>query len=99
MGDGPLRRSRPRFWRLQFSLTSVFVLMTLSAVGVWYWYQRPYPVEVMVISLDGPLCLVGEDRDAYDKQPKNFREVSYHRRVSGGRAVQHGPYRGYDLQN
>src|SRR6266850_4002744 len=45
MADALSRPTRPRIWRLQFSLAGIFVLMTLSAVGVWYWYQRPYVVE------------------------------------------------------
>jgi hypothetical protein len=86
-------------WRIswfQFSLSKLFVLVTLCAIGIWYWYQRPYPVEKMVESLDG--ARHAGRRTSDPQPPASFRELQYVRRVWGGGTVKHGPYRGYDLQ-
>ena len=93
MTDSLLRRAMPRGFRPQFSLASTFIFMTASAVATWYWYQRPFPVERMVVSLD-PICMVG----VMEPAPKNFRQVHYVHRVWGGKTIEHGPYRGYDSQ-
>lgn len=85
----------PISW-FQFSLSKLFALVTLCAVGTWYWYQRPYPVDEWVESLWG-VCPVG--RSASDPPPpKDYREVRYYRRVRGKQPVQHGPYYGYDAK-
>lgn len=83
----------PISW-LQFSLSKLFALVTLCAIGTWYWYQRPYPVEKWVESLWG-VCLSGR-RATDPPPPKNYREVRYYRRVRGRHPVQDGPYYGYD---
>ncbi|HEY2411690.1 MAG TPA: hypothetical protein VGI40_05585 [Pirellulaceae bacterium] len=79
---------RLRRFRLQFSLASVFVLMTLCAIGTWYWYQRPFAVEHnIVLPADDPFA---------DTPPWSRREVEYVRRVWGGKTRRHGPRREYD---
>lgn len=88
-----------RFVRLQFSLATLFVLMTASAVGTWYWYQLPYRVERAIAS-PGGFCLAGmSDAQiaALSALPPKFREVRYMRRLPDGQAMAHGPYRLYDL--
>jgi hypothetical protein len=91
MGDDSPRRQRPRFWRLQFSLTSVFVLMTLSAIGVWYWYQRPFEVENKQFATADPFAVPGSSPPSLLE-----RNVESVRRVWGGKIVRHGPRRVYD---
>src|SRR5262245_16428397 len=93
MMDSLLRPAALCRFRPQFSLASAFVMMTACAGATWYWYQRPYPVERMVASLDG-ICMVG----VTEPLPKNFHEVQFVRRLWGGRTINHGPYRGYDIQ-
>jgi hypothetical protein len=91
MADAPARRAKPRFWRLQFSLTSVFVLMTLSAIGVWYWYQRPYEVKNKEYLVADPFAVPPGPAHSLIR-----REVESVRRVWGGKTVRHGPRRVYD---
>jgi hypothetical protein len=72
--------------RLQFSLATLFGLMTLSALGVWYWYQRPFEVETKVADPFGPPVTAGW----------TYREVDTVRRLWGGKTMRHGPRRVYD---
>src|SRR5262245_4979923 len=84
-----------RFLRLQFSLASLLVLTTLSAVGLWYWYQRPYLVENKITSVADPFAApAGPGKKNWDR-----RDVEYVRRVWGGKTVRHGPMKVYDNQD
>jgi hypothetical protein len=93
MAEPPLRRVRPRLWRLQFSLAGIFVLMTLASVAVWVWYQWPYAVENKQIYDGDPFAPSTKQSSAFFR-----REVEYVRRVWGG-TVRHGPRRVYDAQD
>ena len=95
MADGASCRLKPRLWRLQFSLASVFVLMTLSAIGVWFWYQRPYEVENKELASAPAILLRLRDTPPGFPAPVR-REVETVRRVWGGKTVRHGPRRIYD---
>jgi hypothetical protein len=88
MPDNTPSRSR---WRLQFSLAALFGLMTLTAIGSWYWYQRPFEVENKVSNLTDPF---GPPVAA----SWTHREVETVRRIWGGKTLRHGPRRVYDNQ-
>src|SRR5205809_1134967 len=77
MLDVPARGAKRPWFRLQFSLASVFVVMTLCAVGTWYWYQRPFAVETKTGGFD-PFASPGTPG-----VPWSRREVEYVRRVWG----------------
>src|SRR3954454_6768282 len=84
--------SRPRRWRLQFSLATIFVLMTLSAIGTWFWYQRPFENENREFVRPDPFSGgVGPPAAALLR-----RDVESVRRVWGGKTVRHGQRRVYD---
>ncbi len=81
---------------LQFNLRTLFAAVTLCAIGTWYWYQRPYPVETWVSSAPGD-CFFG-GKPTRPPPPKDLREVQYYRRVRGKQPVKHGPYYLYDAK-
>jgi hypothetical protein len=95
MPESPAPRvKRPRLSRLQFSLAGIFALMTLSAIGVAYWYQWPYAVEnKQYASAADPFAAPGEPTPGANVR----REVEYVRRVWGGKTVRHGPRRVFDV--
>jgi hypothetical protein len=96
MAEGLLHPARPRLWRLQFSLAGIFVLMTLSAVATWFWYQRPFEVENKEYSSAvDPFAAPG----AATAGSLLRREVTSVRRVWGGNMVRHGPRRVYDAND
>jgi hypothetical protein len=83
--------------RLQFSLATLFALMTLAAVGVWYWYQWPFEVENKQYGYGGvvdPFAAPGAVTP--NPPPLVRREVESVRRVFGGGTIRHGPRRVYD---
>src|SRR5206468_7925690 len=73
----------------------VLVLMTLCAVGMWYWYQRPFVVERKRGPAEYATFL---PRPAHSSYPmvRGGREVEYVRRVWGGKTVRHGTRRVFD---
>src|SRR5688572_24394081 len=92
------RRAGPRRWRLQFSLASIFILTTLSAIGTWFWYHWPYAVENKEYDSGGrdPFAPPGTPPAA----PSLIRrEVEYVRRVWGGKTVRHGSRHVYDAND
>src|SRR5690348_2711403 len=79
---------KSRRFRIQFSLATLFGLMTLAAVGAWYWYQRPFEIETKVAQPLGPPVAAGW----------KYREVDTVRRLWGGKTMRHGPLRVYDTK-
>src|SRR5262245_32664695 len=82
------QRSFFRRRRLQFSLLSVFVLMTVCAALTWYWFQWPYAVKSRVADSFATSPALGSQTWG--------REEKYVRRLWGGGTRKQGPRRVYD---
>src|SRR6187401_2543243 len=93
---------RPRRWLPRFSLAALFVLVTLSAVGVWYWYQWPFEVENVEYgkATVDPFRAPGATALPNSRQQIVRREVESVRRVWSRerKTIRHGPRKVYDGQ-
>src|SRR5262245_66278436 len=94
--DAHCRQARPRLVRFQCCVATGFVLTTVSAVAVWFWYQRPFEVENKQY---GPTADPFVASGAASPPPLLRREVETVRRVWGGKTVRHGPRRIYDAND
>lgn len=96
----PESASRQKRWRPRFSLAALFVLITLSAVGTWYWYQLPFTVENVTYATGGsdPFAAPGSSLAPSGAKGVLRREVQSVRRVLGGdqKTLRHGPRRVFD---
>jgi hypothetical protein len=95
MNQVPQQVPTQRRWRPQFSPRSVLMLMTLCAIGAWYWCQRPYRVERTRGPTEYATFLPRPVHSSYPRV-QGGREVEYVRRLWGGKTVRQGVRRDFD---
>ena len=111
-GKSPTEPSRWRrsWWRPRFTLGMLLGLVTLCAIGAWYWWRLPYEVEhtglsiwrgIELVVVDAPQSAGKNAHPGQARHVKNHlqivtREVESVHRLWGGKTLRHGEVRDGD---